>query len=67
MNTSRLRISIGILTLIGSSVSFADEPPAGGPGAGRSVAGNERVQSVIESFGGKGVQADESQPKRRMR
>jgi len=62
MNTSRLRIALGILTIIGSSLSFADEPPAGGLGADRSVAGNERVQSVIESFGGKGVQADDSQP-----
>ena len=52
MNTSRLQIAIGILTPIGSRVSFADEPPAGGLGVGRSVAGNERVQSVIGSFGG---------------
>ncbi|MGV3485440.1 MAG: DUF7133 domain-containing protein [Planctomycetaceae bacterium] len=57
MKLSRLRFSIALLCATVSVACLAQEPDSGS-----SVAGNERVKEIIETFGGRGVMADDSQP-----
>src|SRR5688500_7006522 len=57
MSISRTLLTTAVLSVILPCISLGQEPRTGA-----TVAGNERVQSIIETFGGRGVMADDSQP-----